>query len=75
MAGPQAMLYARNNTKSTDGVSSTVFDSERKRQEEANASLLNFKRHGEPLPFVAGIGRVDDAQLHRYPLQQKFATD
>src|ERR1700758_1395031 len=40
VAGPQAMLYAKNSAKSTDGVSSTVFDAERKRQDEANAGLL-----------------------------------
>src|ERR1700756_3505064 len=49
VAGPQAVQYARNNTKSTDGVSSTVFDSERKRQEEANAGLLSS--NGTENPF------------------------
>ena len=75
VAGPQAMLYAKNNAKSTDGVSSTVFESERKRQEEANAGAVEFKRHGEPLPALARTGRIDDAQLHRYPLQQEPAAD
>src|SRR3954447_26503608 len=40
VAGPEAVKYAKNVAKSTGDISSTVFDSERKRQEEANAALL-----------------------------------
>ncbi len=58
VAGPQAMLYARNNTKSTDGVSSTVFDSERKRQEEANAALLSSNGTENPFRLWRELGEL-----------------
>jgi len=58
VAGPQAMLYAKNATKSTDGVSSTVFDSERKRQEEANASLLNSNGTENPFRLWRELGEL-----------------
>jgi succinate dehydrogenase / fumarate reductase, flavoprotein subunit len=49
VAGPQAMLYARNSAKSTDGVSSTVFDAEKARQDAFNGRLMTS--HGEENPF------------------------
>ncbi|MGE5323637.1 MAG: succinate dehydrogenase flavoprotein subunit [Actinomycetota bacterium] len=49
IAGPQATQFAKNNGKSTDGVSSTVFEAEKKRQEDANASLM--KSNGTENPF------------------------
>jgi succinate dehydrogenase / fumarate reductase flavoprotein subunit len=58
VAGPQAMLYARNNTKSTDGVSSTVFDSERKRQDEANAGLLTSSGTENPFRLWRELGEL-----------------
>jgi succinate dehydrogenase / fumarate reductase, flavoprotein subunit len=58
VAGPQAMLYARNNTKSTDGVSSTVFDSERKRQDEANAGLLTSNGTENPFRLWRELGEL-----------------
>jgi succinate dehydrogenase / fumarate reductase flavoprotein subunit len=58
VAGPQAMLYARNNSKSTDGVSSTVFDSERKRQDEANAGLLNSNGTENPFRLWRELGEL-----------------
>ncbi|HSK42608.1 MAG TPA: succinate dehydrogenase flavoprotein subunit [Candidatus Binatia bacterium] len=58
VAGPQAMLYAKNNTKSTDGVSSTVFDSERKRQEEANAGLLTSNGTENPFRLWRELGEL-----------------
>ncbi|HEV7522223.1 MAG TPA: succinate dehydrogenase flavoprotein subunit [Candidatus Angelobacter sp.] len=58
VAGPQAMLYARNNTKSTDGASSTVFDSERKRQDEANAGLLNSNGTENPFRLWRELGEL-----------------
>jgi succinate dehydrogenase / fumarate reductase flavoprotein subunit len=48
VAGPQAMLYAKN-AKSTDGTSSNVFDAEKKRQDEANSVLM--KNDGNENPF------------------------
>jgi succinate dehydrogenase / fumarate reductase flavoprotein subunit len=58
VAGPQAMLYAKNNTKSTDGVSSTVFDSERKRQDEANAGLLTSNGTENPFRLWRELGEL-----------------
>jgi succinate dehydrogenase / fumarate reductase, flavoprotein subunit len=58
VAGPQAMLYARNNTKSADGVSSTVYESERKRQEEANAGLLTSNGTENPFRLWRELGEL-----------------
>jgi succinate dehydrogenase / fumarate reductase flavoprotein subunit len=58
VAGPQAMLYARNNAKSADGVSSTVFDAERKRQEEANAGLLRSNGTENPFRIWRELGEL-----------------
>ncbi|HEY5030469.1 MAG TPA: FAD-binding protein, partial [Candidatus Angelobacter sp.] len=58
VAGPQSMLYAKNNTKSTDGVSSTVFDSERKRQDEANAGLLTSNGTENPFRLWRELGEL-----------------
>src|SRR3954451_13371425 len=49
VAGPKALEYVKNRTQSTDGVSSTVFEAEHKRQEEANEGLLNS--NGTENPF------------------------
>jgi len=58
VAGPQAMLYDRNNAKSADGVSSTVFDAERKRQEEANAGLLQSNGTENPFRIWRELGEL-----------------
>jgi succinate dehydrogenase / fumarate reductase, flavoprotein subunit len=58
VAGPQAMLYARNSAKSADGVSSTVFESERKRQEEANAGLLGSNGTENPFRLWRELGEL-----------------
>jgi succinate dehydrogenase / fumarate reductase flavoprotein subunit len=58
IAGPQAVLYAKNNTKSADAVSSTVFDSERKRQEEANAGLLTSNGTENPFRLWRELGEL-----------------
>lgn len=58
VAGPQAMLYAKNNTKSTDGVSSTVFEAERKRQDEANAALLTSNGTENPFRLWRELGEL-----------------
>ena len=58
VAGPQAMLYAKNNTKSTDGVSSTVFDAERKRQEDANAGLISNQGTENPFRLWRELGEL-----------------
>ncbi|HWF04360.1 MAG TPA: succinate dehydrogenase flavoprotein subunit, partial [Candidatus Angelobacter sp.] len=58
IAGPQAMLYARNTPKATDGVSSTVFEAERKRQEEANAGLINNQGTENPFRLWRELGEL-----------------
>jgi succinate dehydrogenase / fumarate reductase, flavoprotein subunit len=58
VAGPQAMLYARNNAKSADGVSSTVFEAERKRQEDANTSLLASSGTENPFRIWRELGEL-----------------
>jgi succinate dehydrogenase / fumarate reductase flavoprotein subunit len=58
VAGPQAMLYAKNNAKSTDGVSSTVFEAERKRQEEANVGLLSSNGTENPFRLWRELGEL-----------------
>jgi succinate dehydrogenase / fumarate reductase, flavoprotein subunit len=58
IAGPQAMQYARNNAKPTDGVSSTVFEAERKRQEEANAGLINNQGTENPFRLWRELGEL-----------------
>ncbi|MGZ4828357.1 MAG: succinate dehydrogenase flavoprotein subunit [Candidatus Angelobacter sp.] len=58
VAGPQAMLYAKNNARSTDGVSSTVFEAERKRQDEANAGLLTSNGTENPFRIWRELGEL-----------------
>src|SRR3954454_8933732 len=58
VAGPTAVQYARNTSKSADGVSSTVYDSERKRQEEANASLLTSNGTENPFRLWRELGEL-----------------
>src|ERR1700751_1038916 len=41
LAGPAAAKYAKNLEKGTDAADSSVFDRERKRQEEANQALIS----------------------------------
>jgi succinate dehydrogenase / fumarate reductase flavoprotein subunit len=58
VAGPQAMSYARNSAKSTDGVSSTVFESEKKRQEELNARLVSSNGDENPFRLWRELGEL-----------------
>ncbi len=57
VAGPQAVQYARN-AKSTDGTSSTVFDAERKRQEDANRSLISASGTENPFRIWRELGEL-----------------
>ncbi len=57
VAGPQAMLYARNN-KSTDGVSSQTFDAEKKRQQEFNARLMSSSGTENPFRIWRELGEL-----------------
>jgi succinate dehydrogenase / fumarate reductase flavoprotein subunit len=58
VAGPQAMTYAKNNAKSTDGVSSAVFDLEKKRQEELNARLVSSNGDENPFRLWRELGEL-----------------
>jgi succinate dehydrogenase / fumarate reductase flavoprotein subunit len=58
VAGPQAMLYAKNSLKSTDGASSTVFDSEKKRQEEFNGRLMSSSGQQNPFRIWRELGEL-----------------
>jgi succinate dehydrogenase / fumarate reductase flavoprotein subunit len=58
VAGPQAVLYAKNNAKSPDGVSSTVFDAEKKRQDEGNASLMSSNGSENPFRIWRELGEL-----------------
>jgi len=57
VAGPHAVEYARN-AKSTDGTSSTVFDAERKRQEDANRSLISASGTENPFRIWRELGEL-----------------
>ena len=57
VAGPQAVLYAKNS-KSTDGVSSQVFDSEKKRQEEFNTRLMTSSGTENPFRLWRELGEL-----------------
>jgi len=58
VAGPQAMLYAKNDAKSTDGVSSAVFEAEKKRQDEANAGLISNNGTENPFRLWRELGEL-----------------
>jgi len=58
VAGPQAMQYARSNAKSTFAVSSAPFDSERKRQEDINARLINSGGNENPFRIWRELGEL-----------------
>ncbi len=57
VAGPQAVQYAKN-AKSTDDISSTVFDAERKRQEDANQSLISASGSENPFRIWRELGEL-----------------
>src|SRR5579884_4190774 len=57
VAGPQAVLYAKNN-KSSDGASSQVFEAEKKRQEEFNARLMSSSGTENPFRLWRELGEL-----------------
>ncbi|MGH9570804.1 MAG: FAD-binding protein, partial [Candidatus Angelobacter sp.] len=77
VAGPQALLFARNSSQSTDGASSTVFDAERKRQEDANAGLIHNSGNENPFKLWRELGELmtRNCTVIRYnkPLQETDA--
>ncbi|HYX52223.1 MAG TPA: succinate dehydrogenase flavoprotein subunit [Candidatus Limnocylindrales bacterium] len=58
VAGPNAVQYAKNLLKSADGVASTVYDAERKRQEDANASLISASGTENPFRIWRELGEL-----------------
>ncbi len=58
VAGPQAMLHAKNSANSTDGVSSAVFEAEKKRQDEANAGLISNNGTENPFRLWRELGEL-----------------
>ncbi|HKD45370.1 MAG TPA: succinate dehydrogenase flavoprotein subunit [Candidatus Angelobacter sp.] len=58
VAGPQAMLYAKNSAKSSDGTSSTVFEAEKKRQEEFNGRLVSSSGQENPFRIWRELGEL-----------------
>ena len=75
ISGPNAVKYARSQQTSTDGVSSSVFEAEQRRQEEFNESADQQSRQRESFPDLARVGRDHDQELHCDPLQQELAGD
>ena len=58
VAGPQAVQCAKNSAKSTDGVSSTAFDSEKKRQDDFNGRLMNSSGTENPFRIWRELGEL-----------------
>jgi succinate dehydrogenase / fumarate reductase flavoprotein subunit len=58
MSGPNAVKYARSQETSTDGVSSSVFQAEQKRQEEFNDLLINNPGNENPFQIWRELGAV-----------------
>jgi len=58
VAGPEAMKYAKNSAKSADGASSTVFDAEKKRQEEINTRLMSSSGTENPFRIWRELGEL-----------------
>ncbi len=68
VAGPQAVLYSKNNAKSADAVSQTVFDSEKTRQEEFNTRLMTSSGTENPFRIWRELGELmtRDCTVIRY---------
>jgi len=52
------MKYAKNSAKSADGASSTVFDAEKKRQEEINTRLMSSSGTENPFRIWRELGEL-----------------
>ncbi|HET6843996.1 MAG TPA: succinate dehydrogenase flavoprotein subunit [Candidatus Angelobacter sp.] len=68
VAGPKAMEYAKNARKATGDVSSTAFDSEKKRQDEINARLMSSSGSENPFRIWRELGELmtKDCTVIRY---------
>ena len=58
MSGPNAVKYARSQQTSTDGVSSSVFEAEQRRQEEFNDLLINNPGNENPFQIWRELGAI-----------------
>src|SRR5262245_22138440 len=58
VAGPEAVKYAKGQSKTAKEVNSSVFDAERKRQEEANASLMGSNGTENPFRIWRELGEL-----------------
>jgi len=58
VAGPAAVKYARNAEKGTDAVPSTVFEREKKRQEEINHALVTQDGSENPITIWRELGEI-----------------
>jgi succinate dehydrogenase / fumarate reductase, flavoprotein subunit len=58
LAGPAAVKYARNLEKGAESTSSTVFENERKRQEEKNQALLSPDGTENPMTIWRELGEL-----------------
>jgi succinate dehydrogenase flavoprotein subunit len=58
LAGPAAVKYARNLEKGAEAAPSTVFDRERKRQEEKNQALLSTDGTENPMTIWRELGEI-----------------
>jgi len=58
VAGPAAVKYARNSEKGADAVPSTVFEREKKRQEEINHALVTQDGTENPITIWRELGEI-----------------
>jgi succinate dehydrogenase / fumarate reductase flavoprotein subunit len=58
LAGPAAVKYARNLQAGAESTTSTVFDREKKRQEEKNQALLSQDGSENPITIWRELGEV-----------------
>jgi succinate dehydrogenase flavoprotein subunit len=58
ISGPNAVKYARSLQTSTDGVSSSVFEAEQRRQEEFNDLLINNPGNENPFHIWRELGAI-----------------
>jgi succinate dehydrogenase / fumarate reductase flavoprotein subunit len=58
LAGPAAVKYARNLEKGTESASASVFEGERKRQEEKNQALISSDGTENPMTIWRELGEI-----------------
>ncbi len=58
ISGPNAVKYARSQQTSTDGISSSVFEAEQRRQEEFNELLISNPGNENPFQIWRELGGI-----------------